>query len=161
MMIGISTLSNRVIHWSYEQILLVLTRSHESIADMELRLSHEAPLLVMHWYHLFRNWYQYQYFEINIWLNSTDTNTLHFLYITLVFVFCTCYSLNHCSMYPLKIKEVTSTLTFFVYTVGRMGYSDMPLILNFMQTIGYMRSSSICKAKLLYCTNTNTHQYTV
>jgi len=61
-------------------------------------------------------------------------------------------------MYPLKIKE--ATLTFFVYTVKRMGYSDMPLILNFMETIGYMRSSSIRKAKLLYCTNTNTHQYT-
>jgi len=32
----------------------------------------------------------------------------------------------------------------------------MPL---FMQTIGYMMSSSICKAKLLYCTGTNTHRY--
>jgi len=30
----------------------------------------------------------------------------------------------------------------------------MPL---FMQTIGYVMSSSICKAKLLYCTGTDTH----
>ena len=74
---------------------------------------------------LIRNWYQY--FGINNWLNSTDTNTLHFLYISLCICMLQLESSLYATLYKLN-KPSTGMLWYAIIYVNN--WQQIPVKLS-------------------------------